>query len=136
LTGKALGITGEVGEYLAAKHLGLKLADVRTPGYDATDGQGRRIQVKARVIPNGKRESAQPIGSISLDHDWDVVVYVRLDETFEAQAMYEAQRDAIKVELNRPGSKARNERGQLSVAAFKRAGHQVWSSGHIDSSQE
>ncbi len=37
LTGKPLGITGEIGEYLAAKHLGLELADARNPGYDATD---------------------------------------------------------------------------------------------------
>src|SRR3546814_9951204 len=47
LTGKPLGITGEVGEYLAAKILGLQLADARAPGYDATDDRGRRIQIKA-----------------------------------------------------------------------------------------
>ena len=35
LTGKPLGITGEIGEYYAAKHLGLELAEARTPGFDA-----------------------------------------------------------------------------------------------------
>lgn len=33
LTGKPLGITGEMGEYFAAKHFGLKLADARTPDF-------------------------------------------------------------------------------------------------------
>lgn len=49
LTGKPLGITGEIGEYLAAKHLGLELADARMPGYDAVDGAGRKIQIKAQI---------------------------------------------------------------------------------------
>ena len=43
LTGKPLGVTGEVAEYVAAETLGLVLANARTPGYDAIpnspDGQ-------------------------------------------------------------------------------------------------
>jgi hypothetical protein len=35
LTGKPLGITGEVAEYIAAETLGLKLAPERTQGFDA-----------------------------------------------------------------------------------------------------
>ena len=34
LTGKPLGITGEVAEYVAAELLGLELAPPRTKGYD------------------------------------------------------------------------------------------------------
>lgn len=34
LTGKPLGITGEVAEYVAAEVMGLKLAAARTAGYD------------------------------------------------------------------------------------------------------
>lgn len=37
LTGKPLGITGEIAECQAAKLLGLQLAEARPPGYDATD---------------------------------------------------------------------------------------------------
>ncbi len=126
LTGKPLGITGEIGEYLAAKHLGLELADARTPGYDATDPQGRRIQVKARSIPNGKRLTGQRLGSIRLEHDWDVVVLVLMDELFEPKAIYEADRPAIATALTRPGSKARNERGALAITKFISIGCQVW----------
>jgi hypothetical protein len=36
LTGKPLGITGEVAEYEAARILGVKLTQARQSGYDAT----------------------------------------------------------------------------------------------------
>jgi hypothetical protein len=35
LTGKPLGVTGEVAEYVAAEILGLELVPPRTRGYDA-----------------------------------------------------------------------------------------------------
>lgn len=37
LTGKHLGITGEVAEYEAARILGIELAPARQDGYDATE---------------------------------------------------------------------------------------------------
>lgn len=42
LTGKPLGITGEIGEQEVACLLGLQLAPARTAGYDATDREGRK----------------------------------------------------------------------------------------------
>jgi hypothetical protein len=40
-----LGITGEIGEYEAARLLGLRLASAREPGYDAVDERtGRKFQ--------------------------------------------------------------------------------------------
>ena len=51
ITDKPLGITGEVGEYLGAKELGLKLAKAREPGFDAKDKKGNLIQIKSRSIP-------------------------------------------------------------------------------------
>jgi hypothetical protein len=42
LTGKPLGVTGEVAEYVVAQTLGLELAPPRTPGYDATAGATAR----------------------------------------------------------------------------------------------
>src|SRR5260370_7796882 len=53
LTGRPLGITGEIAEYEAARLLGLRLADVRQDGYDAireTGGVMRKLQVKGRCI--------------------------------------------------------------------------------------
>ncbi len=126
LTGKPLGITGEIGEYMTARLLGLELADARAAGYDATDKKGRKIQIKARSIPSKKKLSGQ-IGSISLDHEWDCVMFILLDERFEPQAIFEADRGALEAALAKPGSKARNERGALSISKFRSVGMQIWS---------
>ena len=126
LTGKPLGITGEYGEYVAAATLGLELAEARTAGYDAVDSTGRRIQIKARSIPRDKKLVGQRLGSIRLDHEWDVVLLVVMDELFGLRWIFEAERPAIEEALKAPGSKARNERGALSLAKFKSIGRQVW----------
>ncbi|TPW28116.1 DUF6998 domain-containing protein [Pararhizobium mangrovi] len=58
LKGKPLGITGEIGEYVTARLLGLQLVDAREPGYDAVDSAGRKIQIKARsVVWSGERRN-------------------------------------------------------------------------------
>jgi len=66
------------------------------------------------------------LGSIQLQKEWDAVLMVLLDERFEATAIYEADRQSITAALTSPGSRARNERGQLGVAKFKAIGRQVW----------
>lgn len=125
LTGKPLGITGEIGEVLAARLLGLELADARQSGYDAVASDGRRVQVKARcVLPNAK--PGQRVGSIRLAHEWDSVALILMDQDFEPLEVFEAERSAVERELNRPGSKARNERGALAVSKFKAIGALRW----------
>ena len=126
LTGKPLGITGEYGEYLAAKLLDLELVDAKSPGFDAIGRDGRKIQIKARSIPREKKLTGQRLGSIRLDHQWDCVVLILLDERFQPQAIYEADREPIQAALMKPGSKARNERGSLAISQFQALGRQVW----------
>jgi hypothetical protein len=128
LTGRPLGVTGEVAEYEAVRLLGLELADVRQPGYDALRWSGdtcERLQIKGRCVLDASK-SGQKIGSIRLRHDWDAVLLVLLDVDFEATAIYEATRDAIHEALTAPGSKARNERGALSISKFKSIGRLIW----------
>jgi len=48
LTGKPLGVTGEVAEFIASEILGLNLVPARTIGYDALRGS-ERIQIKGRA---------------------------------------------------------------------------------------
>ena len=131
LTGKPLGITGEIAECHAAKLLGLQLAVVRTPGYDAIDRQGRRIQIKARRVAANRKRKTQRVGSLKLDHAWDVAMLVLLDDRFDAFAIYEAERGAVAAALKKPGSKARNVRGALSVSAFKSIGKQIWPTKNV-----
>ena len=126
LTGKPLGITGEVGEVLAARLLGLELADTRQPGYDAVGCDGRRVQIKSRcILPNAK--PGQRLGSIRLDYEWDTVALILMNQNFEPLAIYEASRSAVERELLRPGSKSRNERGAVGVSKFKAIGKLLWS---------
>ena len=128
LTGKPLGITGEVAEFQAAKILGLTLADARTPGYDAVgpEPQQRKIQIKGRCLPNTPKPG-QRLGSIKLDYEWDSVLLVLMTESFQVTEIWEANRVEIAAALLAPGSKARNERGALSVRKFKQIGIKVWS---------
>mgnify|MGYP005664680719 CR=1 FL=1 len=126
ITGKPLGITGEMGEYLGAKELGLKLAQVREPGFDAKDKEGNLIQIKARSIPRSKTLTGQRMGGIRLDHPWDKVLLVLMDEHFRAVAMYMGNRPEIESALKKPGSKSRNERGALAITQFKNIAKQVW----------
>jgi len=128
LTGKPLGITGEVAEFSAAQILGLELADARQSGYDAIrneNGKVIKIQIKGRCIP-ANAKPGQRLGSIELDKEWDAVLLVLMDEDLEVQSIYEAARQEIERALLAPGSKARNERGALAVSKFKAIGHEVW----------
>lgn len=127
LTGRPIGITGEVAEYEAARLLGLQLATVRQAGYDAirtTSSGMHRLQVKGRCVLT--KNPGQRIGSIDLDKEWDAVLLVLLDENLQPTAVYEADRAAVENALRAPGSKARNERGALSVSKFKSIGFKVW----------
>ncbi|MGQ0569466.1 MAG: DUF6998 domain-containing protein [Armatimonadota bacterium] len=125
LTGKPLGITAEVAEYEAARLLGLELRPAREPGFDAIGPDGRRIQIKGRCVLDASKPG-QRVGRIKLDHPWDTIILVLLDHEFEPLSVYEATRGSIEEEIRRPGSKARNERGALSVRSFKRLGRLVW----------
>ena len=126
LTGKPLGITGEVAEYEAARLLSLELTPARQAGYDAIrPSDGRRYQIKGRCLLPGCKPGQQ-LGSIRVDKEFDAVLMVLLDEHFDASAIYEADRQAIIAALSAPGSRARNERGALAVSKFKSIGHEVW----------
>lgn len=125
LTGKPLGITGEVAEVSAAKLLGLHLAPARKAGYDAVKEDGQKVQIKGRCLPE-KPNAGQRLGSIRLDHDWDSVLLVLMDGTYEVKEMWEAYRSEVEAAILAPGSKARNVRGALSVSKFKQISKQVW----------
>lgn len=128
LTGRPLGVTGEVAEYEAARLLDIELSPVRQAGYDAIRNRPNgteRLQIKGRcILPTSK--PGQRVGSIRLDKEWDAVLLVLLNENFDATAIYEADRLAVEAALRAPGSKARNERGALAVSKFKAIGREIW----------
>jgi hypothetical protein len=130
LTGKPLGVTGEVAEYVAAETLGLELAPPRTPGYDAlrhTQNGKERIQIKGRAYGDDAKPG-QRLGTIKRGSPCDYVLLVLLDNrTLDPREMWEAPMSAVDARLAEPGSKAR-DRGALGVAEFKKhcAARRIW----------
>jgi len=128
LTRKPLGVTAEIAEYEAARLLNLKLAPARTPGYDAVRSSpegDQHLQIKGRcILPESK--PGQRMGKINLEKPWDAVLLVLLNERFDPTEIHEADRSAVSAALSAPGSKARNERGQMAVSQFKSIGRKVW----------
>jgi hypothetical protein len=128
LTGKPLGVTGEVAEYVAAELLGLELAPPRTPGYDAirrTEARPQRVQIKGRAYGEDAKPG-QRLGTIKRGSPCDAVLLVLLDNrTLEPREMWEAPIAAVEERLALPGSKAR-DRGALGVPEFKRLALRVW----------
>ncbi len=128
LTGRPLGLTGEIAEFEAARLLGLELAQVREAGYDAIRAKGgtrERLQIKARCVLPGTKPG-QRLGRIDLTKPWDAILLVLLNEDFEATSIYEARRHAVEAALLAPGSRSRNERGALGVSKFKSIGRKIW----------
>jgi len=128
LTGKPLGVTGEVAEYVAAEILGLTLADARTPGYDAirqTPTGEERIQIKGRAYGEDAKPG-QKMSRIKVGSACDAVLLVLLDnQTLDAREMWEAPISEVEKLLVLTDSKAR-ARGALGVTEFKRVARKVW----------
>jgi hypothetical protein len=128
LTGKPLGVTGEVAEYVAAETLALELAPPRTPGYDAirqTPSGPQRVQIKGRAYGKDAKPG-QRLGRIKQGAACDIVLLVLLDNrTLEPREMWEAAYADVAMRLAVPGSKAR-ERGALGVPEFKRLARRIW----------
>lgn len=85
-TGRKLGITGEIGEWLVCgiEELGLTLnTDPQVPGYDALDKNGKKYQIKSRRVDhNGGK-----IGKFS-KHKFDFAILVILDENYKISEVY------------------------------------------------
>lgn len=127
-TGRPLGVTGEIAEHETCRLLGLDRAPVRQSGYDAVrrvDGREEFIQIKSRAMADNPNPG-QRLGSINLEKEWDVVLLALLGHDFQVREIHEAKRPKIEKELRRPGSKARNERGSLTVNKFVSIGRMVW----------
>jgi hypothetical protein len=126
LTGKPLGITGEVGEFEAARLLNLSLLTARSKDFDAICPAGRRVQIKARMVSPNAQIGGQRVGRIKKTAVFDAVMLVLLDLEYQPWSIWESSHADVMAALNKPGSKSRNERGALGVAAFTRLGREIW----------
>src|SRR6266536_40861 len=115
-----------------SKILRLRPVAVRQTGYDAEgkvrNGRREQLHIKGRCFP-GKVNPGARMGAIDLSKPWDAVLLVLLDSEFNATAIYRAERAAVRAALLAPGSKARNQRRQLSISKFKAIGRCRWPRG-------
>lgn len=125
VTGRPLGVTGEIGEFEAARLLGHTLAPPRAAGYDLIGADGLLYQVKTRCYGRDAKPG-QRLGGVKLTHPWHKVLLVLLNPELDPTEIWEADREPLAAALSAPGSKSRNERGALAVSKFKQIGRQVW----------
>jgi hypothetical protein len=94
---------------------------------------GKANAIKARVIFD-EEKSGQRIGQIKLDQDWDSVVLVIMDEDYEPEEIYEAEREDILNVMDEAAKSNRKKRGAMTVARFKIISRLVWTreEGTID----
>lgn len=127
-TGKSLPVTNEIAIHDVIRLMGLKPAEEGQMGFDAIglgERSGRKIQIKGRTIVNGSKKSPR-MGQIKIEQDWDSVMLILMDNTYEPMEIYEAQRTQILQSVENTSTKRRN-RGVLSVNKFKMIGQKVWS---------
>src|SRR3989338_4019838 len=97
LTGRKLGITGEIGEILTCKNQELKLSlNPLTAGYDAIDSGGNRYQIKSRRT-NHRRGS---IGSFS-QHSFDYAILAILDPNYKISELRKTSYEKLKPFLDK-----------------------------------
>ena len=94
LTGRPLGVTGEVADYVATEHLGLTLAPPRTAGYTALRGD-ERILIRGRACDE-ESTNRQTLTKINRDAPCDTVLLVLLDkQTLKLREIHEATFAAV-----------------------------------------
>ena len=91
------------------------------------NGRTVQVQIKGRRIIDGPG-SNQRVSKIDLAKPFDTVVLVLMNKDYDAVEIWEAPRDSVEARLTAPGSKARNERGAMSVSQFKSIAERVWRS--------
>lgn len=100
LIGRNLGITGEVGEILACRKLGLKL--LKNPisvGYDAIDENEKfSYQIKTRRV---KGRNLSGVTGIFSKHHFDYSVLLILDEDYKILKIYQTEHKKLNQILER-----------------------------------
>ena len=121
---RKLGITGEVGELLACKQLGLKLVlDTRSEGFDAIDKRGLRVEIKSRRSESeGLPRDVGRTSSFS-KHKFDYAILVCLDKKYRLREIWRADYRRLRQIIEK--QKRRNP----NLASFKRVGEKIFESG-------
>ncbi len=92
---------GDIAELVVASHFGGKRGSFSQPGWDVITPDGEKVQVKSlREVPGKRRTNFSPIS----DDDYDFVVLVIFDESFQVTRGLRLGRDLVE-QLFTPNSK-------------------------------
>ena len=120
---RKLGITGEVGEVLVCRQLGLRLVlDSRSEGFDALDKDGLQVQIKTRRSESeGLPRDAGRTSSFS-KHKFDYTLLALLDHKYQLREIWRADYNKLKPIIEK--QKRRNP----NLSSFKSVGQKVFDS--------
>lgn len=118
---RKLGITGEVGEVLCCKLMGLRLCiDPRSQGFDAVDRRGKRVQIKTRRSESADLpRDAGRLSTFSLQ-EFDYALLVLMTPDYQVAEIWRAQYADI------AGLIGKQKRRNPNLASFKRKATRVW----------
>ena len=115
---KNLGVTSEVGEYLASKLFNLTRAEGNiNKGFDARDSRNERVQIKSRVYHSDNERTGY-----FLNFDFDYAILVLLSDDYEVTEIHKASRKVIENQITAQQYK----RPSLSIGKFKSLGTQIY----------
>jgi hypothetical protein len=98
LTGKKLGVTGEVGELLAARRLKLQLCSSSIEaGFDAKDKSGKKVQIKSRRSEQGEVPSPKGRTGTFSKHKFDYALLVLLSDKYKILEIWRAGYASVSV---------------------------------------
>lgn len=104
---RKLGITGEIGEVLICKQLGLRLmANSLIAGYDAIDKDGRRVQIKTRRSESGEKPKETGRLSRFSEHEYDYTLFGVFNSKYQLVEIWKADYHVLELlggTQNRPG---------------------------------
>jgi len=127
-TGKSLPLSGEIAVNDAIRLLKLERPAESIAGADAmrrNAGKETLVQIKGRVLFS-ESKSSPGLGQLKLDQQWDETVLLLLNEDYEPQEIYVAERETLELALN---DKPQNKRGAMTIAQFRIIAKRVWSAG-------
>ncbi len=126
-TGQPLPVSHDLACYDAIRLLNLRQPEQPEAGIDAIGAgelEGQKFQIKGRVHFQNLKGKQQRIGQLSLDGSWDICLLVILNEDYQSEDIFAADKNTIAAAL---GDKKVNKRGAMTVAQFKAISESVWS---------
>jgi hypothetical protein len=114
--------TAELGELHACRLMNLAKAITDNPGSDATDPEGRRVQVKARAPRTGAHVDPQGRMGRIANGNFDYLLLVLLDGEFVPESIWRAERAEAEALQLRDG----NAQSGPHVSTFLKHSRRVW----------